>query len=726
LLAVSAISAACSAVPALSRVRSKALEFKVLTGAVVMSGEGTMKACGAAALMGRRGEVRSLDGVSVDLRWEIGGAGEIVKANVLCAIPAFGTRIEDVAERMGSALYTELVARFPLTGRNPEIIKYILGFVTSQLKAQFAELPQAAARELPPESRDGLPKEAAFKQEQAVRLKFLQDLQRRVRAPTFKAFGKVLRPEKPVAESTLCNIFGGHGSVSDVIFDLAKQLEARENVRARIAFEKAANPARTDKRFDRRGQKSRSGSAPACKPGMFALTGALLRPFDHFGPEWCQTIVKKLLRAMAKEYASRHGGRAPPFWVRIGFYFTPIARANGWRHPAYAFLDDQTKILVDEHEALHNERPGEWELNVIARQIIKAEVFKDKGLIKDLPEFKTKLLALAGIEVGQKDIFALLSMAQFIQNKAHAIGVLEMVRSDLDDDDLGARRVLNEAIARLIIEVHQGMNIPYRPVCSDPLAVHFYIQEAALQLIPYLKLGGEKIRFESALVKAIQDGGNDSKTYQQLAFELAAFILADPGRLCSAIGIMYNIHRNQDHKRLMALMGIAVVIAAYFNPGFMVRGLWNSPQVNQFAWNDHERSLNRLVGFFRDEENAIKFAEILEAEIKDGGEPWFIDFNMAILDALAAIDYQNPSIVKELAERLARMRDDPDVSPVVKERIDEVLRVLARPGDGKASVYRQLYRKAVEDFGVYTANINVSAVRIVTAFESLKDNSFDG
>ncbi len=221
-----------------------------------------------------------------------------------------------------------------------------------------------------------------------------------------------------------------------------------------------------------------------------------------------------------------------------------------------------------------------------------------------------------------------------------------------------------------------------------------------------------------ALLRAIAESRGNPAAYKKLAYELALILIAYPEEAGFATFFLYqDLHRYEDYKIAMAITGIAGVIASHFSDEHLISDLFRIPHGSIISWNDGERNQNRICGFLRDELQAMKFVKLLREGINDGGEPWYIDSQIAILDAIQAIDYKTPGILREARKYLSKLKENKGMSPIVKERLVEVLNVL-RIG-GKRSSYDSLYQEAIAQFTEFAAQADGKDITIANLIKEL-------
>lgn len=200
------------------------------------------------------------------------------------------------------------------------------------------------------------------------------------------------------------------------------------------------------------------------------------------------------------------------------------------------------------------------------------------------------------------------------------------------------------------------------------------------------------------IVSAMRKLKNDPFIYKKLAFELAEFMLANPGRNGFVVyGAVSDLHYFEDYDKLMSIFGTAIVLASRFSQD--IKLLFEEPLECTESWNDSQRNRNRIAGFFRDETQALKYVELFRADINDYGEPWIIDSQFAILDALEAIDFRTSGILNTVLSELSGLRNSKLMSPLVGERLNRVIDVLR--ARGTKSPQSDFYIKAIEEFGAY-------------------------
>ncbi|MBW2044858.1 MAG: hypothetical protein JRI96_08230, partial [Deltaproteobacteria bacterium] len=220
----------------------------------------------------------------------------------------------------------------------------------------------------------------------------------------------------------------------------------------------------------------------------------------------------------------------------------------------------------------------------------------------------------------------------------------------------------------------------------------------------------------SALVKAIKDSGRAAAVYKKLAFELAALLVVGgrPFYSCLTKAII-DIHHFDDYKELMSIIGVALVMASPFNPEIDI--FFGSPLKNVAGHNDVQRNKNRLVGFYRNEQKALGFVEIFQSEKKDYNKPWFIDSQIAILDALEAINYETAGILKEVTIRLGDLRGDSDISDTVAERLEQVVGILEK--GGRKPLLPGAYERMAGEFEAYCRELKAEDMSLLALLKDV-------
>ncbi|MDP8230305.1 MAG: hypothetical protein P9L93_04290 [Candidatus Gorgyraea atricola] len=221
------------------------------------------------------------------------------------------------------------------------------------------------------------------------------------------------------------------------------------------------------------------------------------------------------------------------------------------------------------------------------------------------------------------------------------------------------------------------------------------------------------------LLEIVRELDRNPLIYKELTFELAALMLKLDVNIANLVffGYSLDIHCYEDYRELMPIFGLALVLVSHFNPE---TDIFTNPMDSAGNWNDPKRNVNRIIGFLREEKRAIRFVEIFEADRDDKGQPWFIDSQIAILDALEAIDYKTPAILKKVKTRLNKLTTDSSMSDIVKERLKEVIAVLEE--GGKKSLYNELYEQAIREFEIYKDSVEIEDLSIIKMIKHIKSN----
>ncbi len=274
-------------------------------------------------------------------------------------------------------------------------------------------------------------------------------------------------------------------------------------------------------------------------------------------------------------------------------------------------------------------------------------------------------------------------------------------------------------------------NAGFDPLSDDPAFKKDRVPLAGPfheNLKPYIDFLGENFLQHIILLKAIRKSKKDLLSYKNLVFELAALLVVEPKEIGLGVtyGLVHDIHHYEDYKELMAVIGLAFVIASHYQPfikktfGQPVERVSSDMNIDYGLddYNDAQRNRNRLAGFFRDEQQANSFVEIFEEQKNDRGEPWYIDSQIAILDALEAIVYKTPAIVAKVKKRLQKLTTDPSISNIVKQRLNEVISTL-ESGD-KQSFYQQAYKRAINEFKAYLSKVKITDMTLIKIIDDIK------
>ncbi|MCX5713330.1 MAG: ATP-binding protein, partial [Candidatus Omnitrophica bacterium] len=224
-----------------------------------------------------------------------------------------------------------------------------------------------------------------------------------------------------------------------------------------------------------------------------------------------------------------------------------------------------------------------------------------------------------------------------------------------------------------------------------------------------------------ALIKAVRNTKKDPVALKRLIFELAVLLISEKSWFdYPFISISYEVHHYDDYKDVMAVCGLALVIANRFEPHNFVypRTIENISS----GYNDRDRNAIRLIGFFREEKYALPLIRRLANELdqKYDADPWHIDLNMAILDALEAINYESSEVRQEVLEALQGLgrRIKTRQTNIVKKRVEAVVKVL-QAGE-KPTNCLQNYERLTEEFNIFIRTHNVKQMKLLHALYGFK------
>jgi DNA-directed RNA polymerase alpha subunit/DNA-binding PadR family transcriptional regulator len=219
--------------------------------------------------------------------------------------------------------------------------------------------------------------------------------------------------------------------------------------------------------------------------------------------------------------------------------------------------------------------------------------------------------------------------------------------------------------------------------------------------------------FRGVLLQAIKNHRDDPIMLKKTAFEIATILISDE-RSCEYFCktnilkdyLLRDIHHFKDYKVAMSVLGTAFYLASQYRHEY--REFVNDLARYYSAWNDFQRNMIRLAGFFRDEKLAPALIAEFEKGIKDYRRPWRIDLQFAILDALQAINYADESIRGMVIEKLSTLMTDPEnngcISDVVRTRAEEVTQDLRRGGSKEEIMQR--YEMLKKEYSEYLGDFS--------------------
>ncbi|MFH1383524.1 MAG: pantetheine-phosphate adenylyltransferase [Candidatus Omnitrophota bacterium] len=239
---------------------------------------------------------------------------------------------------------------------------------------------------------------------------------------------------------------------------------------------------------------------------------------------------------------------------------------------------------------------------------------------------------------------------------------------------------------------------PYLPLLKVP-------DPAPISLLPFM------------LVHALQKDAHEISLHKKLTFELASCIITEPAIYVQIIMLaMRNVQCYPRYKEVMAIIGGAVVLVSAHQEFFYAH-FRNAFNWGAHSWvNNYERNLNRIAGFFQEETQAQKLMEILEEKKGLPHQPWYIDSQFAVLDALEAIDYTSADIRTDVIERLILLNEASTFHPIVVGRIKEVIVALQK--DTAKGTYRAFHSALQKEFTSYLSTLDPENMILI---DMLKD-----